>query len=463
MDINEKINLLRDNRWNFAKTTAAERKAKLIRLRDNIQHYEADIIDALELDFKKAAKETYLTEIYPVIHEINFAIKNLSKWTKSKRVPTPITLLGAHSKIISEAKGVVLIMAPWNYPFQLVMSPFVSAISAGCVVALRPSEKAAHTSLIINKIIEASFDKSEVEVFLGDVDVSKALLDIPFDHIFYTGSTRVGKIVMEKAAKNLTTVTLELGGKSPVILDKQVDLEDTVEKIVWGKFINAGQTCVAPDYVFVPKILKESFLKRVEEKIKFAYGETINDRKVSLDYARVIDEQSFDRLRSYIENEELLLEDSPSKDDRCYFPPTVIKNATVESKVMKDEIFGPILPVITYDDLSEVINYIQSHSKPLALYLFSKNNNFIRRILKETTSGGAVVNHVVLHLANPHLPFGGVGFSGMGTSHGHHGFLQFSHQKAVLVQGPFSLTGFFRPPYNRWYSELMFKFLRFLE
>lgn len=454
---------LKENRWKMATTTIGERKAKLKRLKESIVNRRDEIQEALYLDFKKPASEAELTEIHTSLDEINFALRNLRSWIRPKKVGTPITLFGAKSYVYPEAKGVVLIMAPWNYPFYLVISPLISAISAGCVCLLRPSEKAPHTSLIIQKIVSEVFSESEVAVALGDIEVSKQVLELEFDHIFFTGSTTVGKIVMEKAAKHLTSLTLELGGKSPVIIDSEVDLEDAATKIVWGKFLNAGQTCVAPDYIFVPKKLKENFLKLVAEKIKCNYGETINDRKNSPNFARIIDERNFDRLEKYIVGENTLLPDLPSREDSFFMPPTVLTHTSFESKSMEEEIFGPVLPIIEYENLDQVLKHINSKGKPLALYIFSKNKRNTKRLLRETSSGGAVVNNVILHLGNPKLPFGGIGPSGMGGSHGHYGFKAFSHEKAVLMQGPISLIPFYYPPYDTWLSKISYKLLRYLE
>jgi len=454
---------LKENRYKLATSSVHERKAKLLRLKAAIHLYRQEIYQALHADFRKAEKETELTEIFPSLHEISFAVKNLKRWMKPKKVKTPLVLFGAHSRILPEARGVVLIMAPWNYPFYLIISPLIAAVAAGNAVMLRPSEKTPQVSLIIKKIMDYTFSEAEVSVALGDIEVSKKILDLPFDHIFYTGSTTVGKIVMEKAAKHLATVTLELGGKSPVIIDSDVDLEDAALKIVWGKFINAGQTCVAPDYVFVPTNLKENFLKRLKEKIEELYGDTISGRKANPDFARLIDEKAYARMLEMLKDEKILLPDLASHDDRLFVPPSVLVDATKDSRAMQEEIFGPILPILTYGHIEEVIDYINQHDKPLALYIFSKNRKNIRRIIQSTTAGGTVVNNVIMHLANPHLPFGGVGASGMGTSHGEHGFLEFSHQRAILYQSPLSLGRFYYPPYDSFISKLAFKILKYLE
>jgi aldehyde dehydrogenase (NAD+) len=420
-----------------------------------------DILLALFNDFKKPYAESELTEIHPVLDEINFAIKHLKCWLKPKRVPTPIVLLGARSEIRYEARGVVLILSPWNYPFSLLLNPLVAAIAAGNCVIARPSEKTPHTGKILKEIIETIFKPDEIALVLGEVDVAEKLLELPFDHIFFTGSIAVGKKVMAAAAKNLSTVTLELGGKSPVIIDRVVDLELAVSRLAWGKFMNGGQTCVAPDYLFVPEELKAQFLKLFIKQIKKNYGETSNERLTNPDLARLIDQGSFKRLISKIQSEKNCLNDEAFADQN-YLPPTLIET-TVSSPIMEDEIFGPILPVLTYKNIDEVIGHIRSGSKPLALYIFSKQKKFIEQILRSTSSGGAVVNHVVLHLGNPHLPFGGVGHSGQGSYHGHFGFKSFSHERAILRQSKFSLTKFYFPPYSTMISRFSYKLLRLFE
>lgn len=452
---------LTNNRWNISATTAEVRTEKLKKLKAEIVRRRIDIATALNLDFKKPFAESELTEIHPALDEINFAIKHLSKWMKPKKVTTPIVLLGSRSELQYEARGVVLILAPWNYPFALLINPLVAAVAAGNCVMARPSEKTPHTGIILKEIIEAVFGRDEVALVLGEVDVAQKLLELPFDHIFFTGSTNIGKKVMLAAAQNLATVTLELGGKSPVIIDREVDLESTVSKLAWGKFMNGGQTCVAPDYIFVPIELKDKFIKLFIEQIKKNFGDNAKKRLENPDFSRLVDHGSFKRLSSKIENEKNLLGDSPVSDQN-YFPPTIFET-TLTSPIMEDEIFGPILPVIAYQEIQEVITHIQSGPKPLALYIFSRQKSFIRYVLDRTTSGGVAINQVILHLANPHLPFGGVGHSGQGSYHGHFGFRAFSHEKSVLIQGRLSLTPLYFPPYTTWLSKLAFKLLRIFE
>jgi aldehyde dehydrogenase (NAD+) len=415
----------------------------------------------LHNDFKKPYAESELTEIHTSLDEINFAVKHLKCWMKKKKVRTPITLIGSRSEIRYEAKGVVLILSPWNYPFSLMINPLVAAIAAGNCIIGRPSEKTPHTGAILKEIIEAVFKKEEVSIVLGEVDVAEKLLELPFDHIFFTGSTNVGKKVMAAAVKNLATVTLELGGKSPVIVDRTADLENAAMKLAWGKYMNAGQTCVAPDYLFIPEEKKNEFLEYFKEQILANYGETEGVRANNPDFARLIDSGSFKRLSQKLEGEKKCLPDH-NNPEQNYLPPTLVETS-LKSALMEDEIFGPILPVIAYNDIDEVVAHIRSGEKPLALYIFSKDKTFTEKILHSTTSGGAVVNDVVLHLSNPHLPFGGVGHSGQGNYHGHFGFKAFSHERAVLRQGKFSLIPFYYPPYSTTLSKFAFRLLRLFE
>lgn len=449
------------NRWNVSRSNGNERVAKLKKLKAEILKRREDIKAALFLEFKKPYAESELTEIHPVLDEINFAIKNLKYWMKPRTVSTPIVLFGAKSKIYYEARGVVLILSPWNYPFSLLINPLVSAISAGNCVLARPSEKTPYIAKVLKEIIEEIFSPSEIAIVLGEVDVAEKLLELPFDHIFFTGSIAVGKKVMAAAAKHLSSVTLELGGKSPVIIDRNYDLEIAAKRIAWGKFINGGQTCVAPDYLFIPFELKDEFLKIFTKQIKINYGATSLERLKNPDYARLINVESLNRLIKKIEGETSCLSDEPLIEQN-YLPPTLIETR-IGSPILEDEIFGPILPVLTYKNIDEVISYIRSGSKPLALYIFSNNKQFIKNILESTSSGGALVNHVVVHLANPNLPFGGVGHSGQGSCHGHFGFKAFSHEKSVLHQGRFTLTSLYFPPYSTWLSKVSFKILRLFE
>lgn len=460
-DIQALFSLQTKNRWTVSTTPAAVRIAKLKKLKEEVLLRREEIKEALWKDFKKPYAESELTEIHTVLDEINFAIKNLKGWMKPKRVSTPITLFGARSEIHYEAKGVVLILAPWNYPFSLLINPLVAAVAAGNCSIARPSEKTPHTADILKKIVSAVFPPEEACVVIGEIDLAEKLLELPFDHIFFTGSTAVGKKIMAAAAKNLTSVTLELGGKSPVIIDSDVDLVETAKRLAWGKFVNGGQTCVAPDYIFIPNELKERFIELFRLQIFKNYGENEHERVQSSDYARLIDRKAFDRLNKKISVENNLIGGEALPDDN-YLPPTLIET-TPQSPIMEDEIFGPILPLMTYQSLDEVIDFIRRGEKPLALYLFSRRKDFVTKVLSHTTSGGAVVNNVIIHLANPNLPFGGVGHSGQGSYHGHFGFKAFSHEKSVLRQGKLNLISFYFPPYSSTLSKLAFKLLRLFE
>lgn len=449
------------HRWTMAQSSASERKTMLLTLKKEIISRRAEIAEAMYADFKKPHAESELTEIHTAIDEINFAVKKLSKWMKPKKVKTPIALFGSKSFIQYEAKGVVLVLAPWNYPFSLLINPLVAAIAAGNCVIARPSEKTPHTAKILESVIGNVFPGNVAKIVIGEIDLAEKLLELPFDHIFFTGSTQVGKVVMAAAAKNLTPVTLELGGKSPVIIDRDVNLEDCAEKLFWGKFMNGGQTCVAPDYLFIPEELKPDFIELFKKQIEKRYGKTSSER-IKTDFARMVDVKAYERLANKIKDEKKLLEDRPQSDER-FIPPTLLTDVTLNSPVMEDEIFGPILPLLTYKKLETVIDYIRSNPKPLALYVFSKNKKMIKNILKSTTSGGVGINQVVLHLANPNLPFGGVGHSGMGSYHGEFGFKTFSHERAVLNQGRFTLTSLYFPPYTTALSKFAFRVLRWLE
>lgn len=461
-EINDLYSSLVENRWKMSQTSASERKELLLKLKASILKRREEIKAALYQDFKKPYAESELTEIHTSLDEINFAVKRLSKWMRPKRVSTPIALFGSRSFIQYEAKGVVLILAPWNYPFSLLINPLVAAIAAGNCVMARPSEKTPATAAILKTIVDEVFPANVARVVIGEIDLAEKLLELNFDHFFFTGSTQVGKKIMLAAAKNLTSVTLELGGKSPVIIDQDVNLEDAAEKLFWGKFMNGGQTCVAPDYVFIPENLKEKFCELFKAQIEKRFGETSNERLSTKDFARIIDTKAYERLEAKILHEKRLLEDRPFKDER-FIPPTLLTDVSLNSPIMEDEIFGPIMPLLSYKNLDTVIEYIQKNPKPLALYVFSKNNKMIKKVLKSTTAGGTAINHVVLHLANPHLPFGGVGPSGMGSYHGEFGFKAFSHERSVLKQGFFTLTNLYFPPYRGAVSRFAFRLLRWLE
>ncbi len=406
----------------------AFRIEQLKTLKKAVGEHLAAIIEALRSDFNKPEFETFITEV-GVIQEIDYAIKHINAWTKPKKAASRLLeQFTTGAQIYPEPLGVVLIIGPWNYPFGLVVSPLVGAIAAGNCAILKPSEIAPHTSHVLADIIQKHFDPAYIAVVEGGVETSQKLLAEKFDHIFFTGGTAIGKIVMEAAAKHLTPVTLELGGKSPCIVDSDINVEHTARRITWGKFINAGQTCIAPDYLLVDKTIKQDLLDNIQKCIREFYG----DNPVSSpDYARIINHKHLDRLREFLKDGEIIIGGETNPDD-CYIAPTVIDNVSLEESVMQNEIFGPILPVISYTDVTEAIAIINERPKPLALYLFSRNKNLQKRVLQETSSGGVCINDTVMHFTVPSLPFGGVGDSGIGNYHGKASFDTFSHYKSVL-------------------------------
>jgi aldehyde dehydrogenase (NAD+) len=428
---------------------ANERKLKLKKLEQSILQHRDAICDGMQKDFNKPATEVDLTEIYPVLLEIRFAISNLSDWMIDKSVPTPLSLFGAKSKIRFEPKGATLIISPWNYPFQLLLAPLVSAIAAGCTAILKPSEYTPHTNLALKQIITECFDADEVSMVEGGVEVSTELLKLKFDHIFFTGSPQVGKIVMSAAAKNLTSVTLELGGKSPTIIDETADLNATVSRIVWAKFINAGQTCIAPDYILIHESQREAFVNKMAAQIERSYGIKSDHSK---DFASIINKKHFDRLNNLLNEAETqgakVVFRGQSNATKNVIAPTLIENISLNSSLMQEEIFGPLLPIITYKEKEEVIDLIQSKEKPLALYVYSKSKKNIDFFLSNTTSGGVGINMSAAHIGNSNLPFGGVNNSGIGKSRGYFGFLEFSNQRAILDQKIKSSVEFLSPPYT---------------
>lgn len=412
-------------------------------LHHGIVQYEDKILSALHQDLKKSKYEGYLTELGIVRDEIRHVARQLPKWARPKRVKTPFYHWPAASRIYPEPYGVALIIAPWNYPFQLTLAPLVAAIAAGNCAVLKPSEYSPATSDVIKEMIETYFESDFISVVTGGVDTSSALLAEAFDYIFYTGSSRVGKIVMAKAAEHLTPVTLELGGKSPCIVTPDAKLELAAKRIASGKFINAGQTCIAPDYLMVHRSVEEELTGHIKHYIEQFYGP---DPKNSPDYPKIINRAHFDRLTALMENATILA-GGESDADRLYIAPTLLSGVDWTHPVMQEEIFGPILPVVPYENLEEAVTAVNRQSKPLALYLFSRRNSVIDKIIREIPFGGGTINDTLIHIATPHLPFGGVGASGMGSYHGKAGFDTFTHYKSIMKR-PFKFDTPFRyPPY----------------
>ncbi|EJL61986.1 aldehyde dehydrogenase [Flavobacterium sp. CF136] len=404
------------------------RKETLKKLLFNIQKYEDLIIKALYDDFKKPAFEAVLTETNYVISELKNTIKNISKWARPERVFPSILNFPSTDYIYKEPYGNVLIIAPWNYPFQLALCPLISAVSAGNKVVLKPSELTPNTSTIIAKIIEKSFHINHVEVIQGGIEVSDKLLAKRWDYIFFTGSVTVGKIIAKAAAENLTPITLELGGKNPCIIDETADLKLAAKRIVWGKFINAGQTCIAPDYILIQKSMKINFITFLIEEIVQAYGKK---PEKSPDYARIINTKNWLRLMSMIEPEKVIF-GGESNANEFYIAPTLVEEPGLESPVMQEEIFGPILPVLIYESESDIDKVISKYEKPLAFYIFSENDSFTKKMILKYSFGGGCINDTLIHFSNKRLPFGGVGHSGIGAYHGKLSFDIFSHHKAVV-------------------------------
>ncbi len=442
----------RANQAAVKRSTAHQRAAKLERLKEAIVAREKQIYDALYADFRKAPLESEISEIVPCLTELKDAIKHLHKWMKPQRVPTPLTLVGTHSAIHYEPKGVVLIIGPWNYPFQLVIAPLIAAIAAGNCVIVKPSELTAQTSRLLKSLLGEVFSEDEVAVVEGDHVITQELLALPFDHFFFTGSTRVGKIVAEAAARHLASTTLELGGKSPAVIDDSADLPSAAKRIVWGKFVNSGQTCIAPDYLMVSESRRPQLVEALKHSVAELYGATDAERRASKDLCRIINTRNYDRLKKMLDDTvksgariELGGEVDPAER---YIAPTILTNVSPDSAVMAEEIFGPILPILTYRHLDEVAPFITARDKPLALYVFGEDEHAVDAVIATTTAGGTCVNNTLIHFANHHLPFGGVGPSGTGNYHGFFGFKAFSHERAVLRQGRLDIANQLYPPYT---------------
>lgn len=415
------------------KTNINFRKETLIKLLNTVITHENEIIKALYDDFKKPAFESVLTETSYVISELKYTIRNLKKWSKPERVFPSILNFPSTDYIYKEPYGKVLIIAPWNYPFQLSLCPLISAVAAGNQVVVKPSELTPKTSEIIAEIIAKVFDKNHVKVVEGGIEVSQKLLAKRWDYIFFTGSPTVGKIVAKAAAENLTPVTLELGGKNPCIIDETANLKLAAKRIVWGKFMNAGQTCIAPDYILIQKDMKSHFVEYLKEEITKAYGENPSE---SPDFARIVNTKNCQRLINMINAERVIFGGQTDIND-CYIAPTLIEETLPFGQVMKEEIFGPILPIITYENETDIDTVISRYEKPLSLYIFTENRLFSKQMIQNYSYGGGCVNDVLVHFSNNRLPFGGVGHSGIGAYHGSLSFDTFSHKKSILKKSNF--------------------------
>lgn len=422
-----------DRRASIAATTARERKEKIRRLHNTVLKKRDAICEALWRDYQKPPAEVDLSEILPVVGEARHAMRHLRSWTAPRRVSAPLTLIGSRSRIVYQPKGVVLIISPWNFPINLTFGPFISAIAAGNCVILKPSEMTPNASALMKQIVSDLFDESEAAVVEGDAKVAEELLKRKFDHIFFTGSPAVGRIVMRAAADHLTSVTLELGGKSPVIVDRTANLDEAARKIAWGKTVNSGQVCIAPDYILVDETVRAPFVEKLRAA---AVGESsllVNDRHAA-------------RIQKL---------GAPASAGRKV-PLMILENVSADAPVMKEEIFGPLLPIIPYRDLGEALDIINQRDHPLVLYLFSRERRVIKRVLQETRAGGSVINDTLIHFYQLNLPFGGVGESGIGKAHGRFGFEAFSNARGVLEQPTrFSGIQFLYPPYTKLKQKLI--------
>ncbi|EOD4565924.1 aldehyde dehydrogenase [Staphylococcus aureus] len=422
------------------------RKEQLKKLSKAIKSYESDILEALYTDLGKNKVEAYATEIGITLKSIKNARKELKNWTKTKNVDTPLYLFPTKSYIKKEPYGTVLIIAPFNYPFQLVFEPLIGAIAAGNTAIIKPSELTPNVARVIKRLINETFDANYIEVIEGGIEETQTLIHLPFDYVFFTGSENVGKIVYQAASENLVPVTLEMGGKSPVIVDETANIKVASERIFFGKFTNAGQTCVAPDYILVHESVKDDLITALSKTLREFYGQNIQQ---SPDYGRIVNLKHYHRLTSLLNSAQMnIVFGGHSDEDERYIEPTLLDHVTNDSAIMQEEIFGPILPILTYQSLDEAIAFIHQRPKPLSLYLFSEDENATQRVINELSFGGGAINDTLMHLANPKLPFGGVGASGMGRYHGKYSFDTFTHEKSYIFKSTRLESGVHLPPYK---------------
>lgn len=422
------------------------RKEQLKKLSKAIKSYESDILESLYTDLGKNKVEAYATEIGITLKSIKNARKELKNWTKTKNVDTPLYLFPTKSYIKKEPYGTVLIIAPFNYPFQLVFEPLIGAIAAGNTAIIKPSELTPNVARVIKRLINETFDANYIEVIEGGIEETQTLIHLPFDYVFFTGSENVGKIVYQAASENLVPVTLEMGGKSPVIVDETANIKVASERICFGKFTNAGQTCVAPDYILVHESVKDDLITALSKTLREFYGQNIQQ---SPDYGRIVNLKHYHRLTSLLNSAQMnIVFGGHSDEDERYIEPTLLDHVTNDSAIMQEEIFGPILPILTYQSLDEAIAFIHQRPKPLSLYLFSEDENATQRVINELSFGGGAINDTLMHLANPKLPFGGVGASGMGRYHGKYSFDTFTHEKSYIFKSTRLESGVHLPPYK---------------
>lgn len=456
-EINKIFAAQKANQFAVANSTVKERKEKLKALKKAIETtFRKEIQDAMMADFKKPLEEVDLSEIFVMTSEIKHALHHLGQWMRDKPVETPMSMLGSKSYIKYEPKGVCLIISPWNFPLNLTFGPLISAVAAGNTVIIKPSEMTPNSSAIIKKIVGDVFEANEVAIVEGAIETSTKLLELPFNHIFFTGSPQVGKIVMAAAAKHLTSVTLELGGKSPTIVDETANLKSAAKRIVWGKFFNTGQVCIAPDYLMVHESKKDALISEIQKTITHFFGE---DPKKSNSYARVVNEKHTNRIVGYIQDSvnkgAKVITGGQSDANESYLAPTLVTDVPKDSALMQNEIFGPVLPILSYTDIDEVIGEINAGEKPLALYIYSSSNKNINHIQNNTRAGGTCINNNAVHFFNNNLPFGGSNNSGIGKSHGYFGFQAFSNARGVYRQIVPGALENLMPPYNNFKRKLI--------
>ena len=464
-DVRRVFEAQRANALAISLTTTDERIAKLRKIQDYLVSHQEEIKRVMYADFRKPAVEVVLAEIFAITGEIKFVCKNLSSWMKPQKVPTSMANVGTSSHIKHEPKGNILIIAPWNYPLSLCIKPLVSAIAAGNVAMVKPSEMTPNTSAFVKKMLNELFEYSEVAVFEGDAPVATALLALPFNHIFYTGNPAVGKIVMKAAAEHLASVTLELGGKSPCIIDETADAKKIAGMLTWGKWLNNGQTCIAPDYLYVHESKKDDVVRELQGAITRMYNADGRGVEHSDSYARMVNNRHFERVKNYIDDavqKGAKIEiGGKTISNQNFIEPTVLTGVNDDMAVMKDEIFGPVLPIISYHNREEVIRYINAGQKPLALYIMSNDTENTQYFMDRTSAGDSVINDLLLQFGNSELPFGGVNNSGIGKTNGFFGFQEFSNLRGVMKRN-FGTMKFVYPPYTDKVQKLVNFFVKYL-
>ena len=444
-------------RWRVAATSADQRRAKLRALLEALMARRAEAQAALAADFGKAPEEVDLSELYPVICELKDALRHLPRWMKPRKVPTPIGLFGAAGTIRQEPKGVVLIISPWNYPIYLTLGPLVSALAAGNCVIIKPSEFTPHTTAFLRSLLAGLFPEEEVALVEGDAEAAQALLTLPFDHVFFTGSPAVGRVVMKAAAEHLASVTLELGGKSPVLVDADANLQEAARKIAWGKCLNAGQTCVAPDYVLVHERVHDALVEELKKAISRFYGGDAAARNASPDFARIINERHHARLLGLLRDSQgITVFGGEVEAASRYLSPTLLTEVDPASPIMQEEIFGPLLPILKVATMDVAVAFVNARPKPLALYVFSGSNDRAEDLITRTTAGGGCINDTVMHFIHTGLPTGGVNTSGFGKAHGFYGFEAFSNSRGTLRQRTrYSAIQLMYPPYTGFVRRMI--------